>query len=442
MRWKLIFLAATAIVALLPATASAHLKAGQAFVVDNSAFGGGGGVISANPATGKETKVSANDMAVNASSQLFDSPYGIALAPSGKLVLVDTNAFDGGGVIGVNPATGRETEISGNDMAVNASSQFFAQPSGIAVQPSGRILVTDFASFGGLGGVISVNPPDGRESELSGNDLAVNSSSQFFETPISIALSPSGKIYVLDEQAFDGSGGVISVNPASGKETEVSANNMAVNASSQFFDHPYGIRVAPNGKIMVLDNSAFLSGGVISVDPATGKETEVAANGLPVNSASQLFTSVEGLAFNAKGRILVADDMAFGGSGGLISVNPANGKESLTSANSQAVNSSSDFYDAPYGLAIVPQPPVTKVSTASISPKKGRATFSFRSSGTPASAFQCRLRRPRDVSSSFARCHSPRSFKNLPAGSYTFAVRALGVSGPDRTPATRKFSIG
>ena len=246
MRLKLLPLAATVLVALLPAPAFAHLKAGQVFVVDNGAFADGG-VISANPATGKETKVAANDLAVNASSQFFHNLYGIALAPSGKLVLVDNTGFDGnGGVIGVNPANGKETKVSANDMAVNASNQLFSSPSAIVVQPSGRILVTDFSAFiSSTGGVIAVNPKNGAESTFSSNALAVNAASQYFLEPISIALSPTGRIYVLDQKAFGGSGGVISVNPATGRETKVAANNMAVNASSQFFDSPYGVEVVP-----------------------------------------------------------------------------------------------------------------------------------------------------------------------------------------------------
>jgi hypothetical protein len=41
----------------------------------------------------------------------------------------------------------------------------------------------------------------------------------------------------------------------------------------------------------------------------------------------------------------------------------------------------------------------------------------------------------------FASCSSPKSYKKLKKGPYTFRVRARNILGVDATPAVRKFKI-
>jgi hypothetical protein len=86
-----------------------------------------------------------------------------------------------------------------------------------------------------------------------------------------------------------------------------------------------------------------------------------------------------------------------------------------------------------------PTPPNTKILKAEINSKVGRATFEFRAVGT-ASGFQCALakkhRKPR-----FKKCRSPKTYKHLNTGRYTFEVRALGAGGKDPSPAKEKFRI-
>ncbi len=67
------------------------------------------------------------------------------MLPSGVILVVDRNAFGfQGGVIAVDPATGKQTVFSSNQQPVNAGSQLFGDPrGGIAVLPSGVVLVGD-----------------------------------------------------------------------------------------------------------------------------------------------------------------------------------------------------------------------------------------------------------------------------------------------------------
>jgi sugar lactone lactonase YvrE len=100
-------------------------------------------VIKVDPATGKETPISSNDLAVNASSKLFDYVQGLGLDHNGNIVVANASTHSGqaGNIVEVDPATGKESELSGNDMAVNASSQYLWAPVNLVVDATGNLLV-------------------------------------------------------------------------------------------------------------------------------------------------------------------------------------------------------------------------------------------------------------------------------------------------------------
>src|SRR4051794_5013178 len=89
-----------------------------------------------------------------------------------------------------------------------------------------------------------------------------------------------------------------------------------------------------------------------------------------------------------------------------------------------------------------PQRPNTRISKAKISAAQGKATFRFRSSGAGASGFQCELKKKvKHKRAKFKSCKSPKTYRHLSAGRYTFEVRALAAGGADPTPARRSFRI-
>ena len=214
--------------------------------------------------------------------------------------------------------------------------------------------------------MIAVNPATGKQTKLSANDQPVNSSSQFFVDPRGgIEISRTGQILVVDANAFTGNGGVISVNPRTGKQTKLSANDQPVNSSSQFFALAHGLSLEATGELLVSDQSAFSpppQGGVIGVDPVTGKQSKVSGNDQPVNVASAHMRTPNDVVTARDGRLIVVDGNAFGtdgclddeGCGGLIAVDPSTGRQRLLSSNTQPVNSGSQFYSSPSGIAIVP----------------------------------------------------------------------------------------
>jgi hypothetical protein len=83
--------------------------------------------------------------------------------------------------------------------------------------------------------------------------------------------------------------------------------------------------------------------------------------------------------------------------------------------------------------------PNTRIAKASISSAKRRATFRFKAVGK-ATRFQCELKRGHKKAK-FKRCRSPKTYKHLKTGKYTFEVRAIGRAGTDRSPAKRAFRI-
>jgi alpha-tubulin suppressor-like RCC1 family protein len=94
-------------------------------------------------------------------------------------------------------------------------------------------------------------------------------------------------------------------------------------------------------------------------------------------------------------------------------------------------------------------PKGTAITKALIKSKKGRAKFAFTAPGA-ITGYECKLKRRKPKNrnggkkpkpAKFSRCRSPRKYKNLKPGTYTFKVRALDILGADAKPAVKKFTI-
>ena len=122
------------------------------------------------------------------------------------------------------------------------------------------------------------------------------------------------------------------------------------------------------------------------------------------------------------------------GGGGGSSLVPAGGSSSFAAPGQDA--------QVQITSQIPPPPkPDTKITKAKIRKKKHRATFSFKAIGS-ASGFDCKLvKANRKKNPGFSACTSPKAYKKLKPGSYTFEVRARNAQGPDATPAKRSFTI-
>jgi hypothetical protein len=360
----------------LPATSGAKLARGDLVVADAKAFGGGA-LIAVNPATGAESVLSSNAMPVNASAQLFDLPFTVVTNQAGEIFVANTANLGGscnngcGGVIKVDPETGAETVLSSNAMPINASSQYFHELTGIAVDPQGNILVTNWGGHLGQAEVIRVDPTTGKETLVSSNAMPVNASSELFAYPQGVIANAAGEIFVADALAFGGHGGIIGVNPATGKEREISSNGMPVNSTSQYFHAASQMAFNKAGNLLVADWCQWSAscGSIIEVNLQSGKETDASSNSLPVNALSEYFSETIAVAVNESGSILEIQEAGLGGScehgcGGLVSADPATGKETELSANRMAANSHTELFVEPFDVTVYGYTPSLNLGVA------------------------------------------------------------------------------
>ncbi len=318
----------------------------DAVVADLNAFGGSGGVIRINGTTGARTTVSRNTSPQGGPS--FVDPVALVFNPAGQLLVADRDAFGGpGGVVRVNPATGARATVSSN--TTPAGGPRFSNPTSLAVEPSGSIVVADADAFGGPGGLIRVNSTTGARTTISSNSTPSGSVS--FEEPTSVTRDGAGNLIVADRDAYRGSGAVIRVNPTTGVRTVISRNEAPSGGPS--FADPTDVTLEANGNILVADSGAFGgTGGVIRVNPTTGVRTVLSRNGSPAGGPA--FANPVSLVVDSTGTAFVSDMSAFGGSGGVLRVNSLSGARTTLSSNSSPPGSTS-FVD-PAGIALVPLP--------------------------------------------------------------------------------------
>ncbi len=366
---------------------AAGLYPGELLVADASAFQGTcsqgcGGVIAVNPATGAETALSDNLMAINAQNQFMDAPFTLALDPNGNIIVGETAGLGGscpssllcGGLVEVSASTGEQTLLSSNTMPINATSQYFGQVNGVAINKSGQIFVSDWGGCDGCGKVIEVNPADGKETLISSNTMPINANSQFLQYPQGLTLAQNGDIYVADALAFGGAGkggGIVEIDPATGKQTEVSANALPVNANSQYFTGVGDLVFDSAGDILAADwGGGHTAGEIIQVDPSTGKELIFSSSTMSVNAGSPYFDQPVGITIDQNGDIYVADEGAFctSGCGGVIEVNPVTRAETEISSNLMAINSSSRLFAEPWAVVAVPSGPGPGQPVATVPP--------------------------------------------------------------------------
>src|SRR5207344_451433 len=119
---------------------------------------------------------------------------------------------------------------------------------------------------GVLPGVIRVNPLDGSQTVLS--------SGNHFATPFGVAIAANGDLYVIDRGCCGGQGGVVRVNPVDGSQTVV--------ARGGDLDGPFGIAIAALPRSPVL-TANYYGGAIVGVNPVNGGQTMVAGGDHPVN---------------------------------------------------------------------------------------------------------------------------------------------------------------
>jgi Ca2+-binding RTX toxin-like protein len=222
----------------------------------------------------------------------------------------------------------------------------FAPAGALAQVNAGDVVVADPSAFGGNGGLIDLDPANGAQRTISNDTISAQA---LFRDPTGVAFDPAnGSLIVADPGAFGGTGGLIRVDPESGQQSPLSTNATSL---QKLFVDPTGVARSPSGTLYVTDPNAFGgSGGVIAVDPDSGQQSAVSNN---AKSALALFSDPRGIALEAGGSILVADPdspvpMA-GPEGAVIAVDPSTGAQKLITSNT---SSQTDLFADPAGVAV------------------------------------------------------------------------------------------
>jgi DNA-binding beta-propeller fold protein YncE len=178
-------------------------------------------VVRVNPITSAVTVVS--------SGQALSVPDQLAFGNGGSpLYCADAQSFGGGigTIVRINTTTGVNSRVS------NTGVQF---PIGVAVEPDGRLLMSEHELISHVAALYRVDPVAGTTTKLGTQGLLV--------LPASLAIDQLGRLLVVDLDAAGGNGAVIAVNRATGAQSILSSGGSFVN--------PAGIAVVPEPTSML-----------------------------------------------------------------------------------------------------------------------------------------------------------------------------------------------
>jgi TolB protein len=296
-----------------------------------------------------------------------------------------------------------------------------AQPN---FSPDGKQLIFERDQVGGFDEQLYVANADG-----TGVHQLVTAPGGFAdETP---RFSPDGKkIAFMREPANDSSGQIMIMNAnGTGVATPLSNPPAGLKDSGPSF--------SPDGSKIVFNRGDAIDSGaptnVIVVDVNTHAETALTFD------TTGGFEN-EDPAFSPDGKLIAYGRLDAGtGAQQLFLMNSdGSGKHAITPA---------DINQADYEPSWQTLPPFgTRITGAKVKKSRHKATFRFTATG--ATGFECALVKPRkgkhhkkSAKPKFKTCKSPKTYKHLTHGKYTFEVRGVNAAGPDPSPATRKLRL-
>jgi streptogramin lyase len=358
-------------------------------------------------------------------------PLRITPGPNGELWFTDQST--GTPAIGeINPITHAIHEYS---VGLNSGSV----PRGIAAGPDGNLWFTDNGATKAIG---EINPTTHAITEYT---TALELGSQ----PDDIAAGPDGNLWFTDSNSAAPAIGRI--NPASHAISEYTAG---LSSGST----PIWITSGPDASMWFTDNSGAI-GQVTTGASSTNRNLTVSLGG---SGSGRVTSSPAGLAcpgtcthgfeFGTPVTLSAAagSGSTFAGWGG-----PCTATASCTVMMTGPLTVPAKFTAKPQGPGQkkLAKPHGTRITKATISRKKHRASFRFKAAGT-VTGFQCELIKPSKKSpkkhhkkhskapkAKFTACRSRKTYKHLKRGRYTFKVRAVNRAGADPQPATKRFRI-
>lgn len=366
-------------------------------------------------------------------------PYGIAIDPAaGKLYWANYNS----NTIGYANLNG-----SGGGL-LNTTGATVNQPSGLALDPAGgkiywanggsNTIPISYANLNGTGGGdLSTSGATADEPNGLAIDAATNMVywANYTGDTISYAnlAGGGGGQLVTTGATTDGPQGV-AIDPAAGKlywgnynSTSAPMSFANLNGSGGGDLPAVGSMAMGAGFPALLEAPSAVGAKAISGASVPGSTLSCSIGWAPDLPGSFLYQAPQSLQYSWT---LNGNQIAGATSSTIVAGSVGTYECSATATNHAG---SATQASAPLTIAVSS----TKIIHAQGNRKKGTAKFTFKATG--ASGFQCAL--VKNTKPHFSSCNSPKSYKHLKAGRYTFEVRALNGTSTG-TPATKSFKIG
>jgi streptogramin lyase len=287
-----VFIAASA---ACNASLAAQLHAGDLIVLDphNQQLPGNGVIIAINPTTGAQTLIAATTM--------LEQSAGIAMDPAGNIVVSDYGYSGQGGVFRVDPATGTQSLVSTGD--------FLSHPTGVAVDSAGNIIVVQHGANQTTGAALRIDPASGNQTVVS---LV-----QALAVPDGLTIDANGDYLVANFQGGSGGSAIVRVDAGTGAQSVVSAGgDLLLGPSDVWVNNLQG-----DSLLVTHSSFPFTNGRLIEVNTVTGDQTVISAGGYLAHPT--------GVTQDAFGNVFVAD--FGGGSPKILRIDPLTGQQTIIS---------------------------------------------------------------------------------------------------------------
>ncbi len=220
-------------------------------------------------------------------------PFDAVIDVDGSVIVADRGADVGttktdGAIYRVDATTGAVT-------ATLAKGAPLVNPSGLMLEPSGDVLVVDPDAV--------VNGSNGHvfRWHRSGGNLEPFSGCRKFNNPVRAVREGDGDVLVVDSDAA-GSGAILRLDGATGGCVTLLHGTAG---DKHGLVEPFGIAVAPDGKIVVADEDG--DPGDLGTSTGAAYAYDFATNAIVRSVGSALFNKPRGVAVEASGTWLVAD---------------------------------------------------------------------------------------------------------------------------------------
>jgi streptogramin lyase len=254
---------------------------------------------------------------IASTGKIYDNARAIAIDTHGDILLgarlpaTQTGSpAPEGGILRIDRTTGRSTIV--------ASGEHLSDPTDIAVDPNGDLLVTDSDSKA----VLRIDPTTGAQTIVSSGGA--------LSSPSAIALATNGQLFVTDHPYA-----VIRVDPTTGAQTVITSAPPSLGS-------PTGIVIDASGDLLITNRGPS---AIVRVNPATGTQTVIATEGQMIidgRLVTSLFKWPRDIALEASGDLLV---LSGGTRDGVIRLNPV-------TLSQEAVPWSSWSFERPWAIAL------------------------------------------------------------------------------------------